>query len=550
MVEFPARKEIQSLFKGSSRDWSWLFAVRSALRVLPLICHADDVWLSRFALVPFRALITSWTRYRIVSHQLVDAFGSPPDVPSLAVDAAREAGIANLAFADERAIESAVNATLAAFTAYHFAAFGEQDVKEAIEALWQSCHVDWQWMNENHALPNALLDFKARALWSKNNPPAAFDDAWLELQTRLLAIDQSYAIWIEWFDRRISGAEPMFDIPGDRDGKQDKWLRARFAEVSTRDFWDLPAISINSELQRWVDEARARATGSEPTDILPPQNPNAIAFHQDANGKIAIDASVDLGALRTDPDARDRHSELRRIATALKARCQGSNAGARLTGLLENFVEALGERNEEQRPSLLVQRGNRLDVEYRAYNDPAHLLSPLADDVLLDLGSLVSAIHMHVMSEPVLRDRATAMLGPDAKPVLIAPDEIKLVVQEADERGILADGVREIVEEAADIAPAVPDPENRFTIWSTETLTNLIIEAFTIALRHPIETAIVGGVAIILPTGLDLCTAVVAAGYLLHRRAWVESRLGNSPTWKALFIELCNRMDKFIPPHE
>lgn len=197
-----------------------------------------------------------------------------------------------------------------------------------------------------------------------------------------------------------------------------------------------------------------------------------------------------------------------------------------------------------------MQRGNRLDVEYKAYSDPSNFLTPLADDVLLDLGSLVSSVHMHVMSEPVLRDRAIAMLGPDAKPVLIAPDEIKHVVEEADEQGILADGVREVVEEAADMAPDVPDPENRFTIWSTETVTNLIIEAFTIALRHPVEAAIVGGVATVLPTGLDLGTAVVASGYLIHRRDWIESRLGNSPTWKALFIDLCNRMGKIIPPHE
>lgn len=415
-------------------------------------------------------------------------------------------------------------------------------------ALWLSLNHDCQWLSEQKDRVHASQLLSCGSLWH-GSPPDELTLVWQQLQKKLLAIERNYSVWIDWFNRRIRGEPTGFDIPGDNGQEKDRNIHLRLATATDEDFWDKGAAYVNATLQSWLDEADDR-TAPSALATLPSQNPNAIAFRQDANGKIAIDSSIDLNALRTDSDARDRHSELQRLATALKSRCQGSNAAARLTGLLENFVEALGDRNEDQRPSLLVQRGNRLDVEYKAYSDPAHLLSPLADDVLLDLGSLVSAIHMHVMSEQVLRDRATAMLGPDAKPVLIAPDEIKLAVQEADDRGILADGVREVVEEAADIAPAVPDPENRFTIWSTETLTNLIIEAFTIALRHPIETAIVGGVASILPTGLDLGTAVVAAGYLLHRRKWVESRLGNSPTWKALFIELCNRMDKFMPPHE
>lgn len=539
MVEIRSREALEVWLRDKPGEWAQVIAVRAAMRSLPFLSRADSEWLTRYAVSPLRAIAISWAGRFSPALNMADAANA-----ANAANAADDAAYAAAYAASAAASASAYAAAAAAFAAdVAYAAAADDAV-----VLWDAIQEDCDYFENNQADVGTAAHLSSQSLWHQQRPEI-FDANWADFQRRLLTIDTSYSVWIEWFDRRIDGHATMFSIPGDKHREEDTKIVLQLAAATNEEFWDKGAVHVNTTLQSWLDEARARAAPPTPA-ILPPQNPNAIAFLQDANGKIAIDSSIDLNALRTDSDARDRHSELQRLATALKSRCQGSNAAARLTGLLENFVEALGDRNEDQRPSLLVQRGNRLDVEYRAYGDPAHLLSPLADDVLLDLGSLVSAIHMHVMSEPVLRDRATAMLGPDAKPVLIAPDEIKLAVQEADDRGILADGVREVVEEAADIAPAVPDPENRFTIWSTETLTNLIIEAFTIALRHPIETAIVGGVASILPTGLDLGTAVVAAGYLLHRREWVESRLGNSPTWKALFIELCNRMGKFIPPHE
>ena len=140
------------------------------------------------------------------------------------------------------------------------------------------------------------------------------------------------------------------------------------------------------------------------------------------------------------------------------------------------------------------------------------------------------------------------MLGPDVKPVLIPPDEIKAIAEDADDQGLLASGVLAIVQEAADIAPAVPDSENRLTIWSTETVKNLVIEAFAIALNNPkTSIAVLASVAMV-EVGFNLVNAAVAAGFLLRQQDWIETQLGNSPTWRALFKELCDWMSKHGPP--
>jgi len=558
MAEIRSYEELAKWLADRPASWGQIVLARHALRLLPVALDvprsSDDG--GDYELGLFRSSILVWSADFLTDKKLIALENSADHLFSLSIRNAKErdhlsAFLLTSNFSQLiHYIRDADWRVLLGGLYENIEKTNNGNIKELLfEHEIISIENDCNWLEAQKYQPGSIENLGNKPLWL-TGVPQSVAVIWIEIKRKLLTRAASFQIWLNWFDRRIAGEVASFDIPGDRERREDQRIIARLESARNEDFWNKGAVYVNTTLQSWLDETRNRVALSESAAILPPQNPNAIVFRQDINGKIAVDSSIDLNALRTDPDARDRHSELQRLALALKSRCQGSNAGARLTGLLENFIQALGDCNENQRPSLLVQRGNRLDVEYRAYSDPAHLLSPLADDVLLDLGSLVSGIHMHVMSEPVLRERATAMLGPDAKPVLIAPNEIKAVIQEADEQGILADDVREVVEEAAEIAPAVPDPENRFTIWSTETLTNLIIEVFAIAMRHPIETAIVGGVASILPTGLDLGTAVVAAGYLLHRREWIESRLGNSPTWKALFIELCNRMDKFMPPHE
>lgn len=542
--------------QGRPESWYAALGMRASLRALPIgIFHYNN---KNFAINMFRGASILWAHVNRPSLKVYNALINSaqrlesdllyPEVVRHTLDAMRIATRHAFELSGEDVSEVVSNADMAM-------AIGSSANAYASFDCWQAAEQDLAWLIESGSTDAAARALSRKALWLRKtrsgwaeNPPPDWRDQWDYALSELLKRDSSFEIWGTWFDRRIDGANPAFEIKGDRYLRENNRILGQLVSATNKYFWNNGPEFVNHSIQSWVSDARVRTSPSSPA-TLPVQNPNAIAFRQDPNGKIAIDTSVDLNSLRTDPDARDRHAELRRYAVALLARCQGSNAGARLTGFLENYIEALGDNNESQRPSLLVQRGNRLDVEHSAYRDPATLLSPLADDVLLDLGNLVSAHHMHVMSEPVLRDRATAMLGPDTKPILIPPVEIREVAQDADDQGILAPGVREVLQEAAELSPPLPDPENRLTIWSTETIKNLIIEAFAMALNHPRKTAGLVVAVGMLPLSLNPFAALDAANFLIKNRAWIEAKLGNAPTWKALFKDLCAWMDKHAPPN-
>jgi hypothetical protein len=328
-------------------------------------------------------------------------------------------------------------------------------------------------------------------------------------------------------------------------------------------------MNVNPTLKGWLDEARARfalpvGMAEEKSEALalipavpnmPLQNRNSISFQADADGRIAINADALADHLRADAGARDRHEEAVNEARNALNRCHGNNAAARLTGLLTNYLLAAGENLEAAKPSLLVQRGERLRQELARYEAPDHMLPPVADDLLLDLKGWLTAHNMVVGLDPVLNAMDTAMLGPDRQPALIPPDEIREKAREAEEADLLQDGVIEVVEEAADLAPAVPDADDRHTIWSTEMVRNLMIETASVALNNPATTGTVVAVGAVLSSGLavgivggvSIMGSIKAAEYLVTHKEWVLARLGNTPTWQALITKLADWLEKMTP---
>ncbi len=423
---------------------------------------------------------------------------------------------------------------------------------EAAEAaIWNAISADCQWLLDNGDAKQAPQKLTAQPLWL-TPAPTGWDAAWGAAKQRLTTLDPSYAVWTEWYDRRISGNDAAFAITGDSDRAQDKGIIVKLADATDDDFWGKGATHVNTTLQSWIDEARARVGALPVVDAqIPPQNRNAVSFLAGDDGRIGIDTHAGADTLRTDREARDRHAEAVREARSLHERCQGNNAAARLTGLFENYLIAAGESVEGVSPSLLVQRGEKLRQEIAAYAAPDTMLDPVADDILVDLKGWQSAHNMVVGLDPVLMALDTAALGPDVKPALISPDELRQLARDADNEGVLAEGVRAVLEEAADLAPAIPDPTNRRTIWSVETGKNLIIELFSVALNNPVKAALgivaVGVVVPMVGPGWTLGGTIAAAGFLIKHRHWIEQRLGNTPTWKALFSQLCDQMQAVTP---
>lgn len=373
---------------------------------------------------------------------------------------------------------------------------------------------------------------------------------WRDGISSLLKNWPDFGVWSDWFDRRISGQRAAFNISGDDFHNEDRTILLRLADATDEDFWGKGALHVNTTLQGWIDEARARAMPASVDAVIPPQNPHAIMFKAGDTGRIAIDDAALSESVRSDDAAQDRHAEAVAEARAMLAACQGSNAGARMTRLLDNYLAAAGETLDTIRPSLFVQRGERLRQELAAYADPDNDLPPLTSAMLADFRGWQSAHNMVVGLDPALMAMDMAQAGPDAVPTPIPPEEVRMITRHADADGVLEDGVREIVEEAANNAPNPPVPGDRRTVWSTETARNLVIEAFAVALNHPgksIGVTVMGGVAVTTFGASVVFGAWPAACFLMKHRDWIESRLGNSPTWRALFLDLTDWIEKNTP---
>jgi hypothetical protein len=569
MAQIMSRYQFESWLEDKPADWAQVIAARAALRVLPYAFEKqiDQKWVKEFAPPLIRSLAISWIVGNFPAHNMAVAAYAAADAYDAAAAAAAARAATHAAAAAAAYATSAVRAAAAAT----YVAAAPRAARAAVDAVayaaaygavWVNISDDCNWL-ENAYGPNAARHLTCVKLWPAGEPKD-WAAVWDHASTHLRNLDQGYGVWIDWYNRRIRGEDAAFDIPGDSDRTEDKAILARLADATNEDFWDKGAPYVNTTLQGWIDAARERVRPRDAPFItdplrqleaapepIPPQNQNAIPFTATESGKIRIDQSRNADALRMDADAQDRHAEAIREARALLDRCRLSNSAARFVSGFENYLSAGGETLADLRPSLFVQRGEKLRQEIAAYESGQQdsFLEPIADDLLIDLKGWRSAHNMTVGLDPLLMRLDTAMLGPDVKPALIAPAELHAFVAEADEADILDEGVREIVDEAIDLAPAIPDANDRRTVWSVESVQNLVIEAFSVALNHPVKVAVgVSAVAVgaSLGVGVGLGELVGAAGFLLAKRKWVETKLNNAPTWKALFIQLCNKAEKAL----
>jgi hypothetical protein len=506
---------------------------------MPWISQASNIWLDKYAMSVLRSVVISWAAVNYPAQKFDLAARNAASASSVA------GNVAEIEDEDEVVAEAAYSASNAADTVASVLA--NDSAVEAADApnevgagtvFWDSVKKDCDWLDQRNSPRSAPRVLSRQPIWLERSK----DIRELDL-TPLLEIDTNYSIWLVWYERRIRGERAAFNIPGDKYRKEDKIILRRLAEATDEDFWGKGHEYVNATLRGWIEEARARlAVNGKLADAeaaaLPAQAHHAVRFRAAADGRIAVDAAALADTLRTDAEARDRHAEAVALARAMLAGCQGSNAGARMIAMLEAYLEAAGDGIETMRPSLFVQRGERLRQELAGYARPDTMLAPLADAVLLDGQSWRSAHNMAVGLDPVLMALDTAQRGPDLQPAPLEPVEIRTLARAADAAGALVEGVAAVVIEAADLAPAVPDPADRRTRWSSDTAQNLVIEAFAVALNYPLTT--ITGIATFGALGWAGAAvfggALGAAKFLISHRLWIETRLGDSPTWQSLFV--------------
>ena len=298
MVEITSYEKLEKWLKGKPREWAQVIAARAALRVLPYAFrhYITNDWVEKFALALFRANAISWAARNFPAHDMGHA------AADAAADAARAGAHTTFHDAD------AARAAYAAADTSRAADAARAEVRAISRgAFWNNIMADCDWLDKSTDGATVARRLTREPLWLRDAPkdwPDILDKA----ATRLLTLYPSYQVWIDWYNRRIEGHDEAFAIPGDEDRAQDKAILIRLADATNKDFWINGATHVNTTLQGWIDEARARA---------------AFQSHVANGGSFSFGSEAELAARAEMRDrleaAEAQIAELRELLNAPKA---------------------------------------------------------------------------------------------------------------------------------------------------------------------------------------------------------------------------------------
>lgn len=396
MVEIRSRAELKIWLEGKPGEWAQVIAARAALRALPLGLDAVKRYPERiddYAPVLFRANAMSWTKCNFPAY---DMAYSTAAAAAAAASSATATAASFAAFAAHASTSSAASSAAAATAAVNrsYTLDGH---------LWRAIESDGEWLMQQASDENAVRVMTRRGLWPSQPPKF-----WTEIRERaaehLLALDPSYEVWVDWFDRRVRGERAAFDIPGDTDRKEDKAILARLANATDEDFWGKGAHHVNTTLQGWIDEARARAA-AEAESSLPEQEDGATAYGLNDAGQVDRLPASDQQHLRDAPDQRRNYADIREAAQELAE--EGQRLGGRLRRALDRFLASLPEAFEQAEAYPVWRDGNALRRIYRAHRLVVDSREP--DDARLDpmvgeaLGGLIDLYNLFAFGDDGLR---------------------------------------------------------------------------------------------------------------------------------------------------
>jgi hypothetical protein len=444
---------------AENRDQAWIkiVASRAALRAMVGIEEADDHWLRGYGLLLFRANFFSWAagndKYYSCESAAKAAVNATVTAEPFFADAPNEAFFGNfsdtlknhlLSKGQKRDVRSIGRWSLIA-AADALKRGGSRAVEAAAllnpsfsEDLWASVRNDCIWIDRQPAqlvIGNMLA---RNSLWA-GRAPKAWQAAWTRFSAQLLQIDPNYSVWIDWYERRIRGERAAFDIPGDNGRFEDKKILRHFAAATDEDFWGKGHEYVNATLKGWIDEARARVAPPPEPDVveleavsvggsvatatleviakLPPQEPGAIAYGVNEQGKLDRLPNADQVHLRDVPDQRQAYDDLREAAAELLD--EGQRLGHRLKRALERFVNSLPEHFEDAEAYLVWRDANALRRLHRAHREAAK--APEPDEAKLEpvvaegLGGLLDLYNNFAFADDGLRAKDEARIAPQER---------------------------------------------------------------------------------------------------------------------------------------
>ncbi len=508
MASITSRDELEQWLINKPTEWAQVISARAALREFPLFGYEYGDNFEDMAVCSFRAIAFPWIARNFPALDVDDAAYFAHlnfDKFRTSIEAPRFATFASINHNDpSEVLESAVSAVCDADdTAMS---------SDAAAAVWEAVSADCNWLVERPEEHAAARTITRKSLWLGKVPPASQED-WRESVGRLLATTSSFAVWIDWYERRIRGERSAFEIPGDKYRKEDKKILRRLAEATDEDFWGKGHEYVNATLKGWLDEARARVVpppieipiglATEKDTAFPltvavldaikpdPQDARSPQFGSDSAGRIEIKADAGTDQLRTDAQSLSRHARVIQMAQRLGEALRNHNNAGYMTEMVSDYIAAMEGSLDGPDPSGLVFAGDQLReaiAKHRAAgaNDDLQPLPPSADK---DASAFLSAHNMYVGSDPFLDDLDRTTRGPDAPLPSANPDEIRRVAKTARHDYILAEPTYDFMVAASNAAPATYDSADRHSRFAAGLAQNFARYSIEFLWTYPTEAA-------------------------------------------------------------
>ena len=355
MPQISSRKELEAWLNSQSREAAVTIAARAALRVLPLVRSAYKKRPGRIKntiILPlFRAMPTAW------------AAGAWPAraVELRAADAADAAYAARAAYAAADAAYAAAGAAYAAAGAAADAAYAARAAADAADAaagaagaagaaydaaydaayaaIWNAISTD----TDQILAGMDLAQLAQSSLWPGSMPDWARTN-WDELKSSLLALNEDWDVWTDWYEARLRGDPPIEAL---------EIARVLISE----DLWDQGAAVVNAHIKNLIREhspepVHASSPGEEESanDERQPY-PGAYDYRRKGDKFVAVPQRGDL----PDPAlAGPLLEELRRKTEELQSDLQRTNAcRPRLERSLQTLMDRLASSLEDLSPVLV-----------------------------------------------------------------------------------------------------------------------------------------------------------------------------------------------------
>jgi hypothetical protein len=399
-VDFNTRDELGKWLDHKPAEWAHIVSTRAALRAFPHLENASTEWLDRFAIVVIHTVVTSWQSLNLRSFHpdpetlatlanATDASASYArrDMPTqLATDAVYLASLVGLSGSVRNAAQCIKSSAEAAANFVY-----QEPIEELIQHspqdrhrfavirhIWSVVSWDCDWLASEGLPKHAARRLTRQRLW-----PFGFTKEWMDkwkgLKDKLLAIDHNYAVWIDWYERRIRGERAAFDIPGDKRRVEDKKILRRLAEATDEDFWGKGHEYVNATLKGWIEEARKRVAPPPPESKRTPAQ-IATALEQQASPQAQIvDGRLDAvpNTIFDKPQYSDSLADLPSVLMAYTSTIISSlptNCEPLVRNCFKSFHDELLVRGN--RPILNILKGMATSLQAELYISADEATSP------------------------------------------------------------------------------------------------------------------------------------------------------------------------------